>query len=94
MNKLTRSALNRVGRGAMQFALSAGFVELVLQEVANLGLEPGQQLLLTGVLAQVLAFLQRRYLDPSPIPSLVDGEGHAATAYEGMRVRGDGRGLT
>jgi hypothetical protein len=94
MNKLTRSGLNRVGRSVLQFAVSAGFVELVLQRVAGLGLSPEQQVMVTGAVQWVVVYVHRRYLDPSGIPSLVDGDGHAATQYEGLRVAGDGRGAT
>jgi hypothetical protein len=94
VNKLTVSAWNRLGRTAFQFLVSAGFVELVLQRLADADLPPEQQLMLTGAVQMLAAFLHRRYLDPSPVPSLVDGNGHAGTAYEGLRVRGDGRGVT
>jgi hypothetical protein len=67
---------------------------VVLAQLVGLDLTPEQQVLLTGAVQQVAAYMHRRFLDPSGIPSLVDGDGHAATAYEGMRVAGDGRGRT
>lgn len=94
MNKLTRSAWNRAGRSLLQFIASAGFVELIIQGLLDADLDPTAQLALTGAVQFVAAWLHRRVLDPLPIPSLVDGDGHAATAYEGKRVAGDGRGLT
>jgi hypothetical protein len=94
MKALTRSALNRAGRGALQFIVSAGFVELVLQQLAGLNLTPEQQLILTGAVTQLAAYLHRRYLDASRLPSLVDGDGGVQTGYEGQRVAGDGIGPT
>jgi hypothetical protein len=84
MSKLTTSAWNRVGRTILQFLLSAGFVELVLQQLADLNLDPQAQLAVTGAVQAVVAFLHRRLLDPSPIPSLVDGNGHLTTANGGL----------
>lgn len=94
MSALNRSARNRVGRGLLQFVVSAGFVELVLQQLAGVGLSAEQQLLATGALQMVVTYVHRRYVDPSRFPSLVDGDGGAATGYVGKRVTGDGRGLT
>lgn len=94
MSKLAQSALNRVGRTLLQFAVSAAFVQGVLDGIAGLELSPTAKTILVGAVQAVVAYLHRRFLDPSPVPSLVDGQGQAATAYDGMRVAGDGRGLT
>jgi hypothetical protein len=82
MNNLTASAWNRVGRTILQFLLSAGFVELVLQQLAGLDLDPQAQLAVTGLVQAGVAFLHRRLLDPSPVPSLVDGNASAVSAHE------------
>lgn len=84
MSKLTTSAWNRVGRTVVQFLVSAAFVEGVLQGIADLGLDPQVQLVAIGAVQAGVAFLHRRYLDPSRVPSLVDGNGHAATANDGL----------
>lgn len=83
MQKLARSGLNRAGRTILQFAVSAAFVQGVLDGIAGLDLSPTVKTVLVGAVQTVVAYLHRRYLDPSSVPSLVDGDGHAATAYEG-----------
>jgi hypothetical protein len=89
---LTRSALNRFGRSAIQAVLAFVTVEAATDWVSDQDLSADEKVMAVLAVKVVLAFLHRRFVDPSPLPALVDGA--AGEVYEGRRVKGDGIGPT
>lgn len=76
MSPLTRSALIRSARTALQLLASVITVEMASRFAEamgsrwNLGAE--QATLLVGAVTLLYGFLHRQFLDPSRLPSLVD----------------------
>lgn len=72
MLPISRSAILRALRTLLQIALGWLTVDRLQAWVLDLDLSADVETLLVGVATAVLAFLHRRFLDPSRVPSLVD----------------------
>lgn len=71
----TKAALLRAARTAIQMAISAATVWLLalVPQLAAWGLDEAQvQAALWAVVTAVFAFVWRRWIDPSSVPSLVE----------------------
>lgn len=81
MSPDTRSALTRAARTAIQVAAAWVVAALVVRVPS---LEPHRSallLLITVVLSAVFAWVWRRWVDPSSVPSLVDADQAEARAW-------------